>query len=448
VAQYRETQPIREDLVRPRLTLLAALFAALACAAAPAMAVAAPHHNHGLTIAATPNPIISGDAVLIYGQLEGTDISNQTIILYHRVAPNSYFTEIGTTKTTATGFYEFARAEGVVLTNRSWYVRAPGLAGNVHSRTVHEKVAAEVTLNPPTSSTGTFVTGQPLTFTGSVAPDHAGGRVLLQEETGASGNSWKTLKAGRLNGSSQFSIPVAFKAPGAYTLQAVFPGDQRNTAAASDTVTVTVNQKENPAFTITAVPSTISDGTSTTISGTLSMPGTTTPDPNVMVTLWGHTNGAPYTPVASTTTATNGSYQFVESPQLNTEYQVRTSFAPILSSAQTFVGVRELVSITPSSTTSVVGQSVTFSGAVAPDKAGHVIDLQRLGADGRYHNVATGVVNPSSAYQFTWTFGTPGTKTFRVHIPGGPDNVGGDSAPVTISVALPPVQTLPVAPAS
>ncbi|MDQ6804220.1 MAG: hypothetical protein M3065_04500 [Actinomycetota bacterium] len=425
--------------------MLASVVAALGFAAVPALAVAAPHINHGLTIAATPNPIVSGDGVLIYGQLNTKNPGNQTIVLYHRVNPAPFFTVIGTTKTTSTGFYEFTRAEGVVLTNRNWFVRAPGLPGNVHSRTVHERVAAEVTLAAPTAPSTGFLTNQPVVFTGAVAPNHAGNRVLLQEQAGLSGDTWKTLKAGRLDGSSQFSIPYRFRVPGDHSIRVFFPRDGRNIAASSDAVTVTVQQKENPYFTINTSAPIIADGGSATISGVLTMPASTTPDPGVMVTLWGHTVGEAYAPIASTTTLTDGSYSFSVTPQHNEEYQVRTSFAPLRVSARLFEGVQDVVTITPSATTSTVGSSVTFTGSVTPDKAGHVIELQRLGADGHYHVVAVGFVNPSSAYQFNWTFGTPGTKTFRVRVPGGPDNVGGDSSTVAITVSLPPVTSLPPA---
>ena len=127
---------------------------------------------------------------------------------------------------------------------------------------------------------------------------------------------------------------------------------------------------------------------------------------------------------------------------------MRTSFAPIRASAQLFEGVQDVVTINSSSPTSAVGQSVTFTGSVAPDKAGHVIDLERLGTDGHYHVVAIGFVNASSAYKFVWTFGTPGAKTFRVHVPGGPDNVGADSPTQAVAVSLPAVQLLPPAPLS
>lgn len=432
--------------MRPRTVVLASMLAAVAGAVAPVMAEAAPHHNHGLTIAVTPNPIVSGDGVLIYGQLNASNPGGQAIVLYHRVNPNSAFTVVSRTTTSSTGFYEFPRAEGVVLTNRSWFVRAPGLPGRVHSRTVHERVAAEVSLNAPTPPSA--LTGQAVVLSGTVAPNHAGDRVLLQEETGANGNRWKTLKYGRLDSASQFSIAERFKTSGDYTLRVYFAGDSRNTAAVSDTQTVIVQQKEVPDFTIDTSAPIITVTQTATISGVLSQAGTTTPDPNVMVTLWGHTAGQPYTPVQTVSTSATGSYSFTVAPQHNIEYQVRTTYAPTRTSAQLYEGVRDAVTLTPSATTSSVGQSVTFTGVVTPDKAGHTVYLERLGADGHYHVVAVGTVNASSAYRFSWTFGTPGTKTFRVAVPGGPDNVAGVSSPVVISVALPPVTSLPPAPAN
>jgi hypothetical protein len=162
-----------------------------------------------------------------------------------------------------------------------------------------------------------------------------------------------------------------------------------------------------------------------------------------MVTLYGHTNGQPYAPIASTPTGTDGSYSFIVTPTNNTEYQVQYGSR---MSAQLFEGVRDLVTINVSSNTSAVGQSVTFSGLIAPNKPGHEVDLERLGADGHYHVVATSTVSASSTYQINWTFGTPGTKTFRVLVPGGPDNVSGVSTTEAISVSLPAVMLLPAPP--
>ena len=436
--------------MRLRSAVLASVVAVVGVAALPALAEAAPHHNHGLTISATPDPIVAGDAVLIYGQLNTTNSGDQTIVLYHRVNPSRVFTVIQTTKTTSTGFYEFTRTLNpitnlsVVLSNRSWFVRAPGLPGNIHSRTVHERVAAAVSLTAPTPPSTGFLTNDPVTFTGAVVPDHVGDRVVLQEQTGSLGNSWKTLKGGRLDSASQFSIPYRFKVPGDHDLRVLFPGDARNLAAASAEVTVTVQQKEVPDFTINTSAPIITEGTSATISGILNTPATTSPDPSALVTLWGHTYGQAYEAIATTTTGTNGSYSFTVTPTNNEEYQVRTTLAPLRGSAQLFEGVQDGLTISSSSPISTVGHSVTFTGVVSPNKAGHVIDLERLGTDGHYHVVAVGFVNAGSAYGFMWTFGTSGTKTFRVHIPGGPDNVGADSPAVVVTVALPPVQSLPL----
>jgi hypothetical protein len=437
--------------MRLRFAVLALLSSALISIAGPAGALAhGPRHNHGVTIAATPNPILSGEGVLIYGQLNGPNHSGQTIDLYHRVDPSHTFTLIGTTKTLANGFYEFTRVEGVVTTNRSWFVRAPGLSGNIHSRTVHEEVAALVSLTvgtPPTANG--YDANHAIAFTGHVSPNHAGERVSLQVQNSTTGgDDWRTLKSGRIGPGSNYDIRYRFRVPGAYNVRVKFGGDDRNTASVSDTASVVVQQTEVPDFTINTSAPIINYGSQAQITGTLYLPGTTTPDPNVSVTLWAHTDNAKWHTVGNPdTTGSTGAYGFTVNPPNNTVYQVRTTFTPPARrhTAVLFEGVRDVVTMGASSNTSVVGGTVTFQGSVSPDKAGHVIYLERLGADGDFHIVAIGVVRPDSTYSFKWRFGTPGTKEFRTRISGGPENVAGASSPVTVNVALPPVTTLPPA---
>ena len=234
--------------MRLRLAVLMAAVTALAAVVAPGVANAAPRHNHGLTINATPNPIISGDGVLIYGQLNGANSGGQRVVLFHRVNPAGSFTRIGATKTNAQGFYEFTRAEGVVLTNRSWFVRAPLRTGNVHSRTVHERVAAALSI---AASAPSGDTGHPVTFSGHVDPVgfHVGERVYLQQQA-LSGDDWHTLKSGVIGPSSNYSIPYRFRTAGARDVRILFGGDDRNIGAVSDSLTVTIQQNQNPSFTI------------------------------------------------------------------------------------------------------------------------------------------------------------------------------------------------------
>jgi hypothetical protein len=425
--------------MRLRIAVLATALSALTFVALPGISNAAPRHNHGLTIDATPNPIVAGDPVLIYGQLNVPDQSNQTIRLYHRINPQPFFTLIGVTKTNAQGFYEFTRAEDIVLTNRNWFVRGPS---DTHSRTVHELVAAEVSLAADQTSGDTL---HPLIFTGNVTPDHAGQRVYLQAQTGAS-DDWTTLKAGRLGPGSNYSIAYRWRVPGERDVRVLLPADVRNTAAASTPVAVTIQQTQIPDFTINSSSPIITIGESATISGTLDQAGSTTAEPNTSVTLWeGPSVSGPFKSIQSVVTGSDGGYSFTEQPTQNEVYFVRTTVSPFSHTAKLFEGVQDTVTLSASSSTSTVGGNVTFTGSVTPDKAGHVVYLERMGKDGEWHLVEIRFVNASSNFQFGWTFGTSGVKTFRARITGGGQNVGGASPPVTVTVSPVPVSSLPPA---
>lgn len=423
--------------MRPRLAVLSMVVFTLFAVAVPSMAAAAPRHNRGLTINVIPNPIDAGEGVFIYGHLNVGPVADQTIILYHRLPGSGHgYTRVGRTVTDSHGFYEFTRAEDVVMTNRSWFVREAGIH-QIHSRTVFERVAALVSLS---ASTASAVTGQAVVFTGHVSPIHAGERVVLQQET-ASGD-WHTLKSGRLDAASNYAITHRWRFAGDHTVRVLFPGDRRNIRGAANPVTVAVQQKQIPGFTIDSSDQLISYGQTVTISGVLGNATTGTP-----VTLWARSAYQDqFTPVADVATASGGSYSFApQIPAYDTVYQVRTTLAPRRHSAVLFEGVQDLVTLTPSSTTSQVGGHVTFTGTVLPDKAGHVIYLQRLGADGDWHNEEIRSVTNAATFQFGWTFGKAASFQFRARITGDRGNVGGASAPVTIQVspatnpsALPP----------
>ncbi len=423
--------------MRLRFPVLAAALAAVACAAVPAIASAAPHSNRALTIHATPSSIIAGEPVFIFGRLEGRGSANQVVHLWHRINPSTKFTIISTTRTDSAGRYEFTRAEGVVNTNRSWFVRGPVYT---HSHTIHERVAAEVTLSP-SANEGT--TRHAFTFTGHITPDHAGSRVALQVQRGAS-NDWTTVKTGRVGSDSNYSIEYAWRTAGPREVRVAFAGDSRNTAAVSDPAAIVVDQRQAPYFTINTSDAIVTNGSSATISGTVDKPGTSVAESGVTVSLFARQPGAaPFSVVQTTTTSSTGTYSFTVQDTTNELYQARTTVAPVQSSAVVFQGVQDALTMSSSSATSTVEGQVTFSGTVAPGKAGHAIYLQKLGRDGQWHTVETSTVTPSSTYSFGWTFGTAGTKQFRARITGDPANVGGASAPVSVAVSQPPLSTLP-----
>jgi hypothetical protein len=371
--------------------------------------------------------------VIIYGQLRGTNAAGQTILLYHHIAPRSGYTLVGTTTTDAHGFYEFTRAEGVVDTNRSWFVRGPD---HTHSRTLYERVEALVSL--ASEATNGF-TGHKVTFTGHVFPDHPFERVLLQERNGSS-DDWHTLKSSFTGPDSNYVIRYAWKFPGQYDVRVVFAGDRRNVRGESDPLSLTIQQSQIPSFTINSSAQVVSYGQSTVISGVLDKSASDlTPASGVQVTLMARTPTLGWTGVATATTAANGSYQFAaQTPVTNTLYQVRVTMAPHRHSALLYEGVHDLVSAAPSSTSGTSGQPITFTGTVTPGRADVVVYLQRLGADGEWHMLAAAFTNAIGGYTIGWSLGDPGTDQFRVRALPDRQNLGGESDTMTITVTAPP----------
>ena len=229
--------------MRLRMPVLAS--AAIVCVSAtvPSIAAAAPHPVKALTIHATPRQVIAGEPVLIFGRLEGRHSANQPVVLWHRINPQARFTVIGRARTDSSGRYEFTRAEGIINSNRNWFVRGPVFT---HSKTIHERVAAEVTMAPSASES---TTRRPLTFSGQVTPAHAGSRVALQVQRGDA-NDWRTVAIGKVGAGSSYSIRHAWRTAGPRTVRVVFSGDRRNRPAASDPAPIVIDQTQAPFFTI------------------------------------------------------------------------------------------------------------------------------------------------------------------------------------------------------
>jgi hypothetical protein len=310
------------------------------------------------------------------------------------------------------------------------------LAGHVHSKTIKEHVAAEVSLSASTTSTDTKT---PIVFTGAVSPKQAGKSVALQVEQGADGTDWKTVATGKLKGGSTFSISHRFSTPGDRDVRVRFAGDARDDAAASDPVTVTVQQAQVAGFSIASSAPTITyGGSGATISGVLDETGTTTPDPGVSVTLWARTGSGNWKTVDTPMlTGEDGSYSFAVNPSTNTTYEARTTFTPRRTSAPLFLGVHDAITMTASATTAPVGTTVKFSGSVSPDKAGSAIYLERMGADGHWQIVSVKTINHASNYAFNWKVERTGTLQFRVRVPSDSHTLGVASAAASVVVTAP-----------
>ena len=256
--------------MRLRMPVLASVSVTAAAVALPSIAGAAPIHNRALTIHASPSHIVAGDPVLIYGRLMGRDHANQEITLFHRINPAKHFTVIGHARTNGAGQFDFPRSEGVVNSDRSWFVRGPV---HSHSRTIHERVAAELTIS---ASRTNGTTRHAITFSGTVTPGHRGSRIALQEQRGVD-NSWQTIKTGRVGAGSKYSLSYSWRTAGPRTVRVAYVGDGRNSSAQSDPVTVVINQRQAPYFSINTSDAIVANGGSSVVSGTLDEPHTSTP---------------------------------------------------------------------------------------------------------------------------------------------------------------------------
>jgi hypothetical protein len=466
--------------MKSRYLSAAALVAAFAVAAI-APAGAAGHVRRvpvarALTIHAQPNPIVTGDPVVIFGRLFGRNHADRLLVLYfHGAGSPIGFMPVQTTRTDSTGAYEFSRADGFVDTNRSWYVASAGAV----SRVVNERVASLVTITATgpggvaEPSGSVLQTGRGYTYTFSGTVDPAGQTVaLLQRQSASAGaDHWATIGSGPVSAAGTYSIAHTFVVPsssgGDADVRVFIRRDVRNIGSASESLSYEIEQTQNPKLTITPTSYSIPEGSPDTING-VDAAGS-----GQLLTLYGHIAGHAFQAVATTRSGAGGAYSFPVSPVNNTYYQVRSgaissvvsgssgasgvsgssgssgasgaSDAADIDSAVAFVGVRDVLTLTTTPTTINQGQTVTFSGTVTPNETGHSIYLERENAAGTaWYVLAAGKVGPNSTYSLGWAFYEIGTQQVRVAITGGPLNEGAVTAPIAVTVdAIPAAALVP-----
>jgi hypothetical protein len=403
-----------------------------AALALPSLAVAAKHPSpngrHRISILTSENPVTYGDSLVLFGRLTGPHNGRRVVVLWHHVnGTGAGFTVVQTALTDAAGFYAFQRVEGVVKSNREWYVTSLG----ARSRTLREKVVDQVTLSGPADGSQ-LQTGQPYTFSGTVAfaATAAGQPVVLQRQNAATGAAnWSTIDHGVVAADGSWSITHKFVVPGDANIRVLVRANGLHVASPSPALGYEISQAQVPGLSINATPDPMNFGGGVAITGTLGGAAANTP-----MTLLSHLVGQPgFTPVATAQTDASGNYTFAtQSPQRNTFYEVRGGGK---TSAVVFEGVRDVMNASASPTTITQGQTVTFAGVVAPDHTGHVIWLQEQNASGTgFHTVQVGQLLPGSTFSIVHQLFAVGTHVFRVQIPGGPENEGAVSQQFTITV--------------
>jgi hypothetical protein len=429
------------------VSVLASATAALGFAASAASAREHPRRNGRceIKINVAPRVITAGDSVVVFGRLRchgrarrsANGAATQTVKLLEHASGTPGFSIVQTTSTDARGFYEFSVA--ALQVNSAFFVRSHGA---VSERRV-VRVAAQVTLSGPPEGTQLFTgAANKVTFTGTVNPPDLGARVVLQRQSAAGGgDDWHRIDLGEVGSGGSFSITHTFVVPGDANIRVLVRSRGRNISSPSSVLAYEISQAQNPALTIQASADPISDGQSVTITGAVA------PGAKVPLTLLARTaRQEGFAPVAEVSSDAAGNYKFpAQSPVNSTFYRVKGGGK---SSAVLYEGVRDVLAAQVSQTTIQAGLPLTFSGTIAPDHTGHVIYLERQNASGGdFHVVQVATVRAGSVYSIVHTVYEPGTKVFRVKIPGGPENEGAASPPFAITVTpAPPARLVQEAP--
>jgi hypothetical protein len=370
--------------------------------------------------------------VSVFGKLTcptGASAAGQQVAVYQHQGPAgaSSFSTIGTATTEADGSYKLTPA--ALYTNTAFRVRE----GNHRARTA-VKVAPLVTLSGPAPGAQASALSRSsrsdrptrATFTGTVSPADTGALVALQVAYAAAGEQWRTVAFGHVGSDGSYSIAHNFRAPGEVSIRTVAHTGRLNVPGASEPLSYQAPQPQNPRLTIQTSADPISYGQPVTISGVAAGAA------NQPVTLLAHTQGGASEVVATGTTDERGNYTFTQGPLQNTSYRVTDAKT---TSTVLFERVKYALATAAAPNTAQAGQPLTFSGTVAPARAGQVVYLERAGAAGiGFRVVAVGTVNSDSTYSIVGDFSNIGSYLMRITVPSDGENLGSTSGPFTIAL--------------
>lgn len=393
---------------------------------------ASAQHACHLTVAATANRITMGETVTVSGKLlcsSGVSAAEVPVTIYRHQQATA-LAMAGGARTAADGSFQLAPA--AFATNSILYVRA----ANARTVRVSVRVAPHVSLIAPSPSSTTQASAASgrsrsrvarVTFTGSVSPDDTGALVTLQIAYVESGERWRPVAFGRVEPDGSYSIAHAFRIPGAAKVRSIVQAGRLNMAAGiSEALPYEVAQPQNPRLTIQTSADPIAYGQSVTISGIAAGAG---PQP---VTLLARTQGNAFAVVATDTTDASGHYTFTQEPLQRTHYRVTDATA---QSAALFESVGFALAAGATPNTVQAGQQLTFSGTLAPARAGQVVYLERAYASGiGFYVVDAGTVDAASEYTIVHSFATAGTSLMRIRVPTDGERDGSTGTLFTVTV--------------
>jgi hypothetical protein len=185
--------------------------------------------NPALTLEGAPDPIVFGNRVTVSGTLAGMPNTVVTLLAH---AANQPFVQVAAAKTDGSGNYTMPAQSPVAST--FYEVTGGGRTSAVLYEGVGDLLTAQV-------SATTVGAGQPLTFSGAVAPDHTGHIIYLERRDPLTGE-FHVAQVASIGAGSLYSITHTIYAPGVKVFRVAIPGGPENEGAASTPFTITVNR--------------------------------------------------------------------------------------------------------------------------------------------------------------------------------------------------------------
>jgi hypothetical protein len=174
----------------------------------------------GLTIQASADPISAGQSVTISGT--AAPGAGKQVTLLARIGTQK-FVQVAKATTDGGGKYTFPAQSPTAGT--LYMVKRAGKASAQLYEGVSDALTAQV-------SQTTIQAGQPLTFAGTVAPDHSGHALYLERQN-ASGTGFHVVQLAAVGSGSSYSIVHTVYDAGTDVFRVAIPGGPENEGAAS-----------------------------------------------------------------------------------------------------------------------------------------------------------------------------------------------------------------------
>jgi hypothetical protein len=241
---------------RPIRALLAAVSLSLSFGA-PAVLQARPGAatlGCQLELTASTARVIAGETATLTGALKcagAASVAEQTVTIFGHLAGTPGSSAIGTVTTEADGAFHISTE--ALNADSNFYATVPG----ARSERVWVRVAPLVTISgPPTgtqltagggrngaksaqaSATGTdtAVTSSTVTFSGTVSPEEAGPRVVLERESGGASGYWIVLGSAPVGPGGAYSIIHTFGISGPADVRVVLRARRNHLMGVSATL--------------------------------------------------------------------------------------------------------------------------------------------------------------------------------------------------------------------